>query len=65
MPALNVGQDQGVSGNCLGDRQVAGVTDAATIGMGRPIVVVDLFGNGGCGLQAGKEGQQEQYEDCP
>jgi hypothetical protein len=65
MPALSVGQNQRMRGNCLGDRQMAGVTDSATIGVGRPIVVVDLFGNGGCALKAGKEGQQQQYEDGP
>jgi hypothetical protein len=33
--------------------------------MGRPVVVVDLFGYGGGRLEARKQGQQEQYEDCP
>jgi hypothetical protein len=33
--------------------------------MGRSVVVVDLFGNGGGGLETGKQGQQEHYEDCP
>jgi len=59
MPALNVGQHEHQAGNSLGDRQVARVTDAATIGVGRPIVVVDLFGDGGGSLKADKESQQE------
>jgi len=44
---------------------VAGVTDAATIGVGRSVVMMNLFGNGGSGLKTGEEGQQEQYENCP
>jgi hypothetical protein len=44
---------------------VAGVTDAATIGVGRSVVMMNLFGNGGSGLKTGEEGQQEQYEYCP
>lgn len=32
--------------------------------MGRPIVVMDLLGDGGGGLKTGEEGQQKQYEDC-
>jgi hypothetical protein len=65
MPAPNVGQykRQAIDSRC--DGQVSGVTDAAAIGMGRPVVVVDLFGYGGSGLEARKQGQQEQYEDCP
>ena len=65
VPALNIGQYKRQAGNSRCDGQVAGVTDAATIGMGRSVVVVDLFGNGGGGLEAGKQGEQEQYEDCP
>jgi len=65
MPAPNVGQYKRQAGNSRCDGQVAGVTNAATIGVGRPVVVVDLFGNGGGGLESGEEGQQKQYEDCP
>ena len=50
MPALNVGQYQRHTGNSLCDRQVAGMTHAATIGVGRSVVMMDLFGNGGSGL---------------
>jgi hypothetical protein len=65
MPALNIWQYKRQAGNSRCDGQVAGVTDAATIGMRRSVVVVDLFGNGGGGLETGKQGQQEQDEDCP
>jgi hypothetical protein len=65
MPALNVRQYKRKAVNSRCDGQVSGVTDAATIGMGRPVVVVDLFGYGGGRLEARKQGQQEQYEDCP
>ena len=65
MPAPNIGQCDGHAANSLRDGQMAGVTHAATIGVGRPVVVVDLFSNAGGGLETGKEGQQEQYEDCP
>jgi hypothetical protein len=44
---------------------VACVTDAAAIGVGRSIVMMNLFGDGGSGLQTRKESQQEQYEECP
>ena len=63
-PAGNVGQCELETRNGLGDRQVAGMTDSATIAMGRPIVVMDLLGDGGGGLKTGEEGQQKQYEDC-
>jgi hypothetical protein len=65
MPATEVRQYQRQAVNSLGDGQVTGVTNAATIGMGRSVVMVNLFGNGGGGLETGKEGQQEQYEYCP
>jgi hypothetical protein len=64
MPTLYVGRYELHARNSLCNGQVAGVTDAATIGVGWSIVMMDLFGDGGSGLEAGKEGQQEQYEDC-
>jgi hypothetical protein len=64
MPAPNVGQYKRQAGNSRCEGQVAGVTDAATIGVGRSVVMMYLFGNGGGGLETGKQGQQEQYEDC-
>ena len=64
MPTLYVGRYELHARNSLRNGQVAGVTDAATIGMGWPIVMMDLFSDGGSRLEAGKEGQQEQYEDC-
>jgi len=42
---------------------VTGVADSAAIRVGRPVVVVDLLGDGGGSLEAGKTGQQEQYQD--
>jgi hypothetical protein len=65
MPTLYVGRHELHARYSLGNGQVAGVTDAAAIGVGRPIVMMDLFGDGGSGLETGKEGQQEQYEECP
>jgi hypothetical protein len=65
MPALNVGQDELDASDGLCDGQVAGMADAAAIAMGRPIVMVDLFGDCRGGLKAGKEGQQEQYKGGP
>jgi len=56
MPAPNVGQYERQAANSRCDGQVAGVTHAATIGVRRPVVVVDLFGNSGGGLKTGKEG---------
>ena len=63
-PAGDVGQYELEARHGLGDRQVARVTDSAAIAMGRPIVVMDLLGDGGGGLKTGEEGQQKQYEDC-
>lgn len=65
MPTLYVGQRELHARNSLRDGQVSGVTDAAAIGVGRSIVVMDLFSDGGRGLDTGKESQQEQYEECP
>lgn len=65
MPALNIRQYKRQAGNSRCDGQVAGVTDAATIGMGRSVVVVNLFGNGGSSLKTSKEAHQQQYEECP
>jgi hypothetical protein len=65
MPTLYVGRYELHARNSLCNGQVSGVTDAAAIGVGRPIVVMDLFSDGGRGLEAGKAGQQEQYEECP
>jgi len=64
VPALNVWQHELkiVSRLCKG--QMAGVTDSATIGVGRPIVVVNLLGDRGGSLHTSKRGQQEQYEQC-
>ena len=65
MPALNIRQYKRQAGNSRCDGQVAGVTNAATIGMGRSVVVVDLFGYGRSSRETGKEGQQQQYEEGP
>ena len=65
MPTLDVGQCELDAGNRLRDGQMAGVTDAAAISVGRSIVMMDLFSDGGSGLETGKEGQQEQDEECP
>jgi len=65
MPTLYIGQYELHARNSLGNGQVACVTDAAAIGVGRSIVMMDLLGDGGSGLQTGKEGQQEQYVECP
>jgi hypothetical protein len=59
MPTLYVRRYELHARNSLCNGQVAGVTDAAAIGVGRSIVVMDLFGDGGSGLQTGKKGQQE------
>ena len=64
MPTLDVGQFELHAGNRLRDGQVAGVTDTATIGVGWSVVVMNLFGDGGRGLEAGKAGHQEHYEEC-
>jgi hypothetical protein len=64
MPTLYVGRHELHARHSLCNGQVSGVTDAAAIGVRRPIVMMDLFGDGGSGLKAGEEGQQEQYEDC-
>jgi hypothetical protein len=65
MPTLYVGQYELHARNSLCSGQVACVTDAAAIGMGWSIVMMNLLGDGGSGLETGKEGQQEQYEECP
>jgi hypothetical protein len=61
-PALNFGQFELQARNSLRDGQVASMADAAAIGVGRAIVVMDLLGDGGGGLKAGKAGQQQQYQ---
>ncbi len=65
MPTPYVGRYELHAANSLCNGQVACVTDAAAIGVGRPIVMMDLFSDGGSGLETGKEGQQEQYEESP
>jgi len=65
MPTRYVGRYELHARNSLRNGQVACVTDAAAIGVGRSIVMMNLFGDGGSGLQTGKEGQQEQYVECP
>ena len=50
LPTLYVGQYELYARNSLGDGQVSGVTDTTAIGVGRPIVMMDLFGDGGSGL---------------
>jgi hypothetical protein len=65
MPKLYVGRHELHARNSLCNGQVACVTDAAAIGMGRSIVMMDLLGDGGSGLEACKESQQEQYVECP
>jgi hypothetical protein len=65
MPATDIRQNKRQAVNSLRHGQVTGVTNAATIGMGRSVVMVNLLGNGRGGLETGKEGQQEQYEYCP
>jgi hypothetical protein len=65
VPARNVGQYEQEGGNGGRDGQVAGVTHPATIGVRRPVMVMDLFGNGGGGLKAGKERQQQENEGGP
>ncbi len=49
-PALYVGQCELNARNSLRNGQVAGVTDAAAIGVGRSIVMMNLLGDGGRGL---------------
>jgi hypothetical protein len=65
MPTLYVRQYELHARNSLCNGQVACVTNAAAIGVGRSIVMMDLFSDGGSGLESGKEGQQQQYEACP
>jgi hypothetical protein len=65
MPTLYVGRYELHAGHSLCNGQVAGVTDAAAICVRRSIVMMDLFGDGRGGLEAGKEDQQQQYEACP
>jgi hypothetical protein len=60
MPTLYVGRYELHPGDSLCNGQVAGVTDAAAIGVGRSIMMMDLFGDGRRGLKANEEGQQEQ-----
>ena len=57
MPATDIRQNKRQAVNSLRHGQVTGVTNAATIGMGRPVVVVDLFSNRGGRLETGKAGQ--------
>jgi len=64
-PTRDVGQYEFQGRHSLGDGQVACMADAAAIGMRRPIVVMELLGDGGGGLEADKAGQQEQYQGCP
>ena len=49
-PALSIGQDDLWARNGLCDRQVACMADAAAIGMGRTIMVMDPLRDGGGGL---------------
>ena len=54
-PTLYVGRYELHARNSLCNGQVACVTDAAAIGVGRSIVMMDLLGDGGSGLQTCKE----------
>jgi len=64
MPTLDVGQCELDTRNSLRDGQMSGVTDTATIRVGWSVVVMNLFGDGGRALEAGKEGHQKHYEEC-
>ena len=56
MPAPNVWQYELHARYGLRYGQVARVTDAAAIGVGGPVVVMDLLGDGGGSLKTRKKG---------
>ena len=64
MLELYVGRSELHARNSLCNGQVSGVTDTATIGVGRSVVMMNLFGDGGSRLEGGKEGHQQHYEEC-
>jgi hypothetical protein len=64
-PALNFRQDELQSGDGLRYGQMARMADAATIRVRWPIMVMNLFGNSGSGLENGKADKKEQYQGCP